>query len=75
MQVVRNLNISKIEVRSEEDQDVVKYVKGKDIEKILVRPPETTAQVLDHYLPLFGPPMKRLQQKKLSWIVDPHKVC
>jgi ERCC4-related helicase len=68
--VLTNLRISKIEHRCETDVDVAKYVHGRTIEKIVVKPTKEITAIKDLYLSLFDTPAGRLRALKVLTYAD-----
>ncbi|XP_060856666.1 uncharacterized protein LOC132934371 isoform X2 [Metopolophium dirhodum] len=61
-EVIKNLNISKLEFRTDESPDVAKYTNKKDVECISVKLTNTILDIRTQFLMIYDKYLKRLKQ-------------
>lgn len=73
-EIVSNLNISKVEVRTERSIDIFKYLKQKKIERISVGQSNEIREAIDLICVAIAPILETANQRKIYEITDPSKV-
>lgn len=72
--VIDNLHISSLEVRTENDIDVKKYINEKLIEPIIVKSDNDLSIIKEEFLKLMQIPIDYLFMHKVLWERDPHRI-
>lgn len=73
-EIVDNLCISKVEVRTEKSIDIFKYLKRKQIERITVGPSPEIVEAIDMICEAIAPVLETANQRKIYEISDPAKI-
>ncbi|CCE86151.1 Piso0_005803 [Millerozyma farinosa CBS 7064] len=73
-EIINNLSISKLEVRTEQSLDICKYIKHKKISRISVTNSSLIEQFIDHLCTAIAPILKLANEKKIYDITDPSKI-
>lgn len=73
-EIVDNLCISKVEVRTEKSIDIFKYLKRKEIERITVGPSTEIVEAIDMICQAIAPVLETANQRKIYEITDPAKI-
>ena len=72
--VVENLNISKIEIRTEKDPDIAKYIKAKMIDKLDCEPTNEISQIIEYICEAIRPVLEKANESGIYDITDPSKI-
>lgn len=73
-EIIDNLCISKVEVRTERSIDIFKYLKRKVIERITVSPSPEIVDAIDMICQAIEPILETANQRKIYEITDPAKI-
>lgn len=73
-EIINNLHISKIEVRTENSIDIIKYIKRKKIERITVHPNNHILHCIDLLSEAILPVLTTCNERKIYDITDPKKI-
>lgn len=73
-EIVDNLHISKVEVRTERSIDIYKYLKKKTIERITVGQSDEIRDAIDLICEAIGPILETANQRKIYEITDPARI-
>lgn len=72
--VIENLNISKIEIRTENDLDIIKYIKSKTIEKLDCEQNNEILTIIDMISDAITPILEKANNFGIYDIKDPSKI-
>lgn len=72
--VVENLNISRIEIRTERDPDISKYIKAKIIDKLDCEPTNEISQIIEYICEAIRPVLEKANESGIYDITDPSKI-
>lgn len=72
--VVENLNISKIELRTEKDPDIAKYIKTKTIDKLDCSQTDEIIEIIDLISEAIRPILEKANEYEIYDIKDPSKI-
>ncbi|TVY28069.1 ATP-dependent DNA helicase [Lachnellula hyalina] len=70
-EVVDGLEISKVEIRTEESMDIQQYVHSRNIDQVLLDPSDEMALVQEHYSKALQPLVNLLCAQNAYWKKDP----
>lgn len=73
-EIVDNLNISKVEVRTERSIDIFRYLKRKTVERFNVDNLSEITEVIELLCEAIAPVLKTANQRKILEITDPAKI-
>lgn len=73
-EIVDNLCISKVEVRTEKSIDIFKYLKRKEIERITVGQSTDIVEAIEMLCEAIAPVLETANQRKIYEITDPAKI-
>lgn len=73
-EIINNLQISKIEVRTEKSIDIMKYMKRKKIERITVNQSPDILKCIELIIPAISPVLKTCNDRKIYEISEPLKI-
>lgn len=72
--VVENLNISRIEIRTEKDPDIAKYIKAKTIDKLDCDPTNEILQITEYICEAIRPVLEKANESGIYDVTDPSKI-
>lgn len=73
-EIINNLSISKLEVRTEQSLDIYKYIKHKKISRITVSNSPLIERFIGHLCTAIAPILKLANERKIYDITDPLKI-
>ncbi|POS87558.1 hypothetical protein EPUL_002391 [Erysiphe pulchra] len=70
-EIIDNLEISKVEIRTEESMDIQQFVHRRDVDQILLDPSDEMVQIKDHLAKALQPLVNTLCTANAYWNRDP----
>lgn len=70
-EVIDGLDISRVEIRTEESLDIRQYVHSRKIDTVIFDPSEEICRLRDHFSKALQPILDQLNQANACWIRDP----
>ncbi|KHJ34744.1 putative atp-dependent dna helicase mph1 [Erysiphe necator] len=70
-EIIDNLEISKVEIRTEESMDIQQFVHRRDVDQILLDPSDEMTQIKDHLAKALQPLVNTLCAANAYWNRDP----
>ncbi|CUM47889.1 ATP-dependent DNA helicase MPH1 [Debaryomyces fabryi] len=73
-EIIDNLSISKVEVRTEQSIDISKYMKRKTIERVTVSPSIEICEIVDMLCTAIQPVLSMANERRIYDMTDPLKI-
>mmetsp|Transcript_6501 Transcript_6501/g.8146 ORF Transcript_6501/g.8146 Transcript_6501/m.8146 type:complete len:1098 (+) Transcript_6501:2474-5767(+) len=73
-EIIDNLSISKVEVRTEQSIDITKYMKRKTIERVTVSPSIEICEIVDMLCTAIQPILSMANERRIYDMTDPLKI-
>lgn len=73
-EIVDNLQISKVEVRTEKSIDIFRYLKRKDVERFNVEQTPEIVEIINYLCEAIRPVLQTANQRQIYEVTDPAKI-